>query len=62
MSDNTFTLADELVASVEARGLAEDDAGAARARRGLKNDGSPRGSLDLAPLPKTGNLTLHDRR
>lgn len=61
MSDNTFTLANELVASIEERSLDDDAAGSARARGLLKSDES-RGLLNTAPLPKTGNLTLHDRR
>eukprot|EP00903_Cladosiphon_okamuranus_P013477 g12552.t1 len=61
-SDNTFTLANELVASIEERSLAEDAAGSARARRGLLKNGESRRLLNTAPLPKTGDLTLHDRR
>lgn len=60
-SDNTFTLANELALAIEERSEAEDDAGAARARRGLKNNES-RGLLNSTRLPKTGDLTLHDRR
>lgn len=62
MSDNTFTLANELVASVEERSLVDDAAGSARARRGLLKGDESRGLLNTAPLPKTGNLTMHDRR
>ena len=49
VSDNTFTLANELVVAIEER--EEDDDASARRR-----------VLNTAPLPKTRNLTLHDRR
>lgn len=61
MSDNTFTLRNELVLSIEEREEAEDAAASAGGRRGLKNDES-HGLLHTARLPKTGDLTLHDRR
>lgn len=58
VSDNTFTLADELVAAIEERG--EDAANpGARMRRHLLNDEF---ASRAASLPKIGNLTLHDRR
>lgn len=58
MSDNTFTLANELVIAIEEREEDDDDEEVeenadVRVRRGL---------LNTVPLPKTGNLTLHDRR
>lgn len=58
VSYNTFTLADELFAAIEERG--ENPANpSSRKMRQLRNDivGSR-----SASLPKTGNLTLHDRR
>lgn len=62
VSDNTFTLADELTAAIVERG--EDPANpgndARRAKRRLLKDTA--GSRPRASLPMTGELTARDRR
>ena len=60
VSDNTFTLADELAASIDERGLDSANPGARRAKRHLKDENA--GSRAAVSLPTTGDITLHDRR
>ena len=60
VSDNTFTLADELATSIDERGVDPANPGARRAKRHLlKDDNGPHAA---GSLPTTGNITLHDRR
>jgi len=60
VSDNTFTLADELAASIDERGLDSANPGARRTKRHLLENEN--GSRAAASLPPTGDITLHDRR
>lgn len=60
VSDNTFTLADELAAAIDERGEDPANPGARRAKRHLLKDTV--GSRAPVSLPMTGNLTVHDRR
>ena len=60
VSDNTFTLADELAISIDERGEDSADPGARRAKRHLLKDAV--GSRPPTSLPMTGNLSVYDRR
>ena len=60
VSDNTFTLADELTTSIDERGEDPANPGARRAKRHLLKDDN--GSHAAGSLPTTGNIPLHDRR
>ena len=60
VSDNTFTLADELTTAIDERGVDSANPGARRAKRHLLEDDN--GSRTPASLPMTGNISLHDRR
>lgn len=60
VSDNTFTLADELTTAIDERGVDSANPGARRAKRHLLEEDN--GSRTPASLPMTGNISLHDRR
>ena len=60
VSDNTFTLADELTVAIDERGVDPANPGARRAKRHLLKDDI--GSRVATSLPMTSSISLHDRR